>query len=60
MNKLLRKLGVPSKIQAVDVYSVDPEMLAFIPQPVLALILLFPDNEKVSNLIQFVLTVVHS
>lgn len=48
MGKLLQKLGVPSKIQIVDVYSLDPEMLPFVPQPVLALIMLFPCNEKVS------------
>lgn len=48
MNKFLQKLGVPPKIQVVDVYSLDPELLAVVPQPVLALLLLFPCDDKVS------------
>lgn len=47
MTKFLIKLGVPSNVQVVDVYSLDPEMLPFVTQPVAALILLFPYNEKV-------------
>ena len=37
-------------IQVVDVFSMDPEMLMFIPRPVLALYLLFPsrsDGERI-------------
>ena len=32
-----------------DVYGLDPDLLATVPQPVLALLLLFPLNEKVQN-----------
>lgn len=48
MNKFLQKLGVPPKIQVVDVYSLDPELLAVVPQPVLAILLLFPCDDKVN------------
>ncbi|KAL0280254.1 UNVERIFIED_CONTAM: hypothetical protein PYX00_001601 [Menopon gallinae] len=46
MNVFLHELGVPKKVQVVDVYSLDPEMLALVPQPALALLLLFPCDDK--------------
>ncbi|KAI5701530.1 hypothetical protein M8J76_000551 [Diaphorina citri] len=46
MNQFLVALGVPSKWQIVDVYGTDPDMLAIVPQPVLALIMLFPCTDK--------------
>ncbi|XP_059048135.1 ubiquitin carboxyl-terminal hydrolase-like [Achroia grisella] len=42
MNKFLQKLGVPPDWSIVDVMSLDPEMLSWIPQPVISVILLFP------------------
>jgi len=48
MNNFLLKVGVPPKVQIVDVYSLEPDMLAIVPQPVLALLLLFPCDEEVS------------
>ncbi|XP_054290264.1 ubiquitin carboxyl-terminal hydrolase isozyme L3-like isoform X2 [Macrosteles quadrilineatus] len=42
----LYNLGVPKKWQIVDVYGLDPDLLAVVPQPVLALLLLFPISEK--------------
>ncbi|KAI1853335.1 hypothetical protein JX265_000166 [Neoarthrinium moseri] len=43
MTSLLRKLGLSAALQVHDVYSIsDPELLAFIPRPALALLLVFP------------------
>lgn len=43
MTTLLQKLGLSSALQIHDVYSLtDPDLLAFIPRPALALLLVFP------------------
>ncbi|KAI1177928.1 putative ubiquitin carboxyl-terminal hydrolase [Nemania sp. FL0916] len=43
MTKLIHKLGLSSALQVHDVYSLsEPEMLAFVPRPALALLLVFP------------------
>ncbi|KAH7134614.1 hypothetical protein B0J13DRAFT_641189 [Dactylonectria estremocensis] len=43
MTKLIHKLGVSEALQIHDVYSLtDPDLLAFIPRPALALLLVFP------------------
>jgi ubiquitin carboxyl-terminal hydrolase L3 len=46
MNSFLRKMGVPAAWEINDVYGLEPELLSMLPQPVLALLLLFPINDK--------------
>ncbi|XP_075230275.1 ubiquitin carboxyl-terminal hydrolase [Lycorma delicatula] len=46
MNKFLTNLGLPNKWQVSDVYGLDSDALAVVPRPALALIMLFPSNDK--------------
>ncbi|XP_012253338.1 ubiquitin carboxyl-terminal hydrolase isozyme L3 [Athalia rosae] len=46
MTKFLHEVGIPKKWGIIDVYGVDPDLLAVIPRPTLALILLYPVTSK--------------
>ncbi|KAL0248243.1 hypothetical protein GEMRC1_003479 [Eukaryota sp. GEM-RC1] len=52
LNRFISKLGVPSKYSFVDVFGLDPELLAFVPQPVRAVIFLFPITDKTETFSQ--------
>ncbi|XP_050416730.1 ubiquitin carboxyl-terminal hydrolase [Patella vulgata] len=49
LNKYIHSLGIPESCQFVDIYGLDDEILAMVPQPVDAIILLFPSTEKVEQ-----------
>lgn len=45
----MRNIGVPEPIQMADIYGFEPELTAMIPQPIYAIIVLFPEGGKVSR-----------
>lgn len=49
LTTFLHKAGVSKDFQVVDVLGLDDELLAMLPQPVKAFILLFPITPKVSH-----------
>jgi len=46
MNDFAYNLGLDSQWAYTDVYGLDPELLSFLPRPVIALLLLFPVSEN--------------
>ena len=50
MSSLLHQLGLSTSVAFHDVYSIeDPELLAFVPRPAYALLLVFPVSENYEN-----------
>ena len=49
LTKFIRNGGVPEPWNVTDVFGLDPDLLGMVPQPVKALVLLFPMTECVSG-----------
>lgn len=50
INSYLQKLDIPVKWKMVDVLGLDPELLALVPRPTLAVLFVFPWTEKYDRL----------
>ena len=50
MTQYAAKLGMVMEYQFHDVFGLDPDLLAMVPRPCIALLLLFPINEKVHEI----------
>jgi len=49
--QFVHDLGVSKDWQYTDIYGLDDDLLAMVPQPVAAVLLLFPINEPVGRLL---------
>jgi len=49
VNKFAKRMGMPDAFSWVDVWGFDDDLLAFVPQPVIACVLLFPSCKEISE-----------
>ena len=47
LNKFAARMGLPDNFAFCDIYGLDPDLLSFVPQPVLAVMLLFPSSKGI-------------
>lgn len=50
--ELIHKLGISTSLSFQDIFSLDPEILGFVPRAVHALILVFPTTEEYERRVQ--------
>jgi hypothetical protein len=50
LNQFARGMGLPASVAFTDCFGLDEDLLGFLPQPVLAMILLFPYDNQVFSL----------
>lgn len=53
-------LGMEMNYQFNDVYGLDPDLLGMLPQPCIALLLLYPINDKVKVILVLIIQIVSS
>jgi ubiquitin carboxyl-terminal hydrolase L3 len=48
-SELMYRLGVKDDLRFIDIYSLESESLEFVPRPILAVIVIFPDTDPVQS-----------
>ena len=49
LNKFAKRMGLPDEYAFCDIWGLDDDLLAFVPQPVLAVMFLFPSSKGIKE-----------